>query len=335
MKRLLALGLVLAGAVAPVAALPPDVQSITVTDVTPRGFSVVWLASPGSVPSLRVFASPGCEILVAGATIEAWPSLGGASGLGQAASARGVMKVRASGLAADTEYCFQTTSTAGGDLTVAPLEPLAVRTASRTTKGRDDGGSGLAPRANDLVRFDVTLSPGNVGSSGLLLLARVEGAGAPISAFIGDAVDDDGNPATATSRVLLDLNNLYASATAETLDLAGNGNEGLTFLELGGPQGVVPVHARIVPPDGNLSEVVDPLPCAEQGGGASCDGLLADATSNAGLDLEDPAAIASKVVGASPGLACPVCADVDFDGETGMKDALAIAQFLLGLGTLP
>jgi len=334
MRRLLVLGLALAG-VAPVAALPPRVQSITVSDVTPRGFSVVWLASPGAVPSLRVFESPGCEVIVADGAVAAWPSLSAAADLGNAASARGVMKARVTGLAPDTEYCVQTTSTIGGDVTVAPLEPLVVRTASRTTKGRDDGGAGLAPRANDLVRFDVVLSPGNVGSSGLLLLARVEGAGSPISAFIGDGVDNDSNPATPTSRVLLDLNNLYARTTAETLDLSGDGSEGLTFLELGGPQGVVPVHARLVPPDGNLSEVVDPLPCPDQASGASCDGLLTDATSNDELDLEDPAAIASRVVGASPGLACPVCADVDFDGQTGMKDALAIAQYLLGLGTLP
>lgn len=334
MRRFLALGLMLAG-VAPAAALAPSVQSITVTDVTPRGFSVVWLATPGAVPSLRVLEAPGCEVVVAGTTLEAWPSLGGAADLGDKASARGVMKARVSGLAPDTEYCVQTTSTIGGDVTVAPLEPFVVRTAGRTTKGRDDGGAGLAPRANDLVRFDVVLSPGSVGSSGLLLLARIEGAGSPISAFIGDGVDDDADPATPTSRVLLDLNNLYAGTPAETLDLAGDGSEGLTFLELGGPQGVVPVHARLVPPDDNLSEIVDPLPCPEQAGGASCDGRLADPTADDELDLGDPAAIASRVVGASAGLSCPVCADVDFDGQTGMKDALAIAQYLLGLGTLP
>jgi hypothetical protein len=333
-KRLLALAVVL-GAVSPTAALPPAVQSITVSDVTPRGFSVVWLATPGAQPSLRVFEAPSCEVLVASVALEVWPSLGGAADVGTAASARGVMKVRVSGLAPDTEYCVQTTTRVGADVTVAPLEPLGARTASRTAKGRDDGGPGLEPRANDLMRFDVVLSPSSIGSSGLLLLARVEGASSPISAFIGDGVDDDANPATPTSRVLLDLNNLYAGAPAETLDLLGDGTEGLTFLELGGPERVVPVHARLVPPDRNLSEVGDPLPCAAQAAGGSCDGLLADPTDDDELNLEDSAAIAAFVAGAGGEPACPVCADVNFDGQAGMKDALAIAQFLLGLGTLP
>ncbi len=335
MKRVVAIvGVALA--VSTARALPPKVQSITLTDVTPRGFSVVWLATPESSPGLRVFEAPGCDVQVA-ASVEAWPTVAGGSGVAAAAAGRGVMKARVIGLASDTEYCFQTVTTAtGGDTTVAPLEPGRARTARGPLKGREEAGqAGLAPVANDLVRFAVTLSPGSFPSSGLLLLARVEGASAPISAFIGDGIDDDANPQTPTTLVLLDLNNLYAGLSAQTLDLLGDGSEGMTFLELGGPAGVAPVHARVVPADQNLSEIVDSDACPAAALGLACDGLLADPTSDGEFGPDDPAAIASSVVGAASTLACPVCADVDFDGATGMKDALAIAQFLQGLGTLP
>lgn len=314
-------------------AVLPQVQSITVTDVTARSFSVVWLATPGSTPDLRVFEAPACEVEVGTATVEPYPLLRADATLAAAAASRGVMKVRASGLRPDTEYCFRTATTSPQDETrLSPLEPVVVRTATRTLRAGLDGGT-LAPFSNDLVRFAVELS--TAPTAGLLVVARVDGAQAPISSFIGDGIDDDADPGTATSLVLLDLNNLYAEGTATSLDLVGDGDEGMVFLELGGPQGVLPVHARQVPPDNGLSEVVDPLICNAAATGADCDGLLGDSLGDDTPGSEDPDAIAEVVVGNSPGVTCPVCADVDFDGDLTMRDALALAQFVQGLGTLP
>lgn len=313
----------------PAWAVLPDVQSITVSDVTARSFSVVWLATPGSTPALRVFEAPACEVQLAGVDIEPYPTLGGVADVATAASNRGVMKVRVSGLLPDTEYCFQTLTTSGGGETrTSPLAPETVRTASLTRRA-----DGLTPFSNDLVRFTVDLS--TAPTSGLLLLARVDGARTPISSFIGDGIDDDGDAGTSTALVLLDLNNLYTEGSAISLDLLGDGSEGMVFLELGGPMGMVPVHARVVPPDTGLSSLVDPLDCLEAASGAQCDGLLGDALGDAVPGAEDPEAIMDVIVGNSAGLACPVCADVDFDSELTLRDALALAQFVAGLGTLP
>lgn len=336
MTRLGAIVALAATAVLPLSpawALLPDVQSITPTDVTARSFSVVWLATAGSTPSLRVFEAPACEVQLAGIEVEAYPTLGGAADLAEAASDRGVMKVRVSGLAPDTDYCFQTaTTSAGGETRFSPLEPQIVRTASLTRRA-DGSGALLTPFSNDLVRFAVDLS--TAPTAGLLLLARVEGARTPISSFIGDGIDDDGDPSTSTALVLLDLNNLYTEASAVSLDLTGDGSEGMVFLELGGPLGSVPVHARLVPPDTGLSGIVDPLDCAEAATGADCDGLLGDALGDATPGAEDPDAIMDVIVGNAATVQCPVCADVDFDSELTLRDALALAQFVGGLGTLP
>jgi hypothetical protein len=332
----LAILLAIAAAATPASALLPDVQSITTTDVTPRSFSVVWLATPGASPSLRVFEGPACEVEVADAVIESFPTLGDGA-IPTAAANRGVMKVRVAGLRPDHEYCYQTLTTGTeNDTRIRPLTPAPVRTAARTSKsGPAAPGPGLAPFANDLIRFAVDVSSPEAPTEGLLLVARVDGAGAPITAFIGDGIDDDADPSTPTALVLLDLNNLYAATGASSLDLSGDGGEGMVFLELGGSAGAIPVHARIVPPDDDLNEIKDPLICGEASAGRDCDGILADALGDAAAGPGDPEAIAEVVVGASSGVQCPVCADVDFDGELTIRDALAVAQYLAGLGTLP
>lgn len=314
----------------------PQVRFITVTDVTPRSFQVSWLAAGPAEPGLRLFQAPACVDEVLAAQIAPYPSISGDPAIGPSAQARGVLVVRAAGLVPDTEYCVQTVSTSPGGLgvTTAPDAPLRVRTARLTTRSRLSGDPPEAAFSNDLVKVAITRSLPGADTRGVLLLLKVRGAASPLSAFVGDAVDDDGDPATPTVLALFDLNNLYDAGTGVSLDLLGDGGEDLSARTLGGPEGFVTVHARIVPPEGIAAALRNPGAC--RGAPATaCDGRLGDADGDGLLSAADADRIRDFVVGLSAIPACGVCGDATWDFGNDMKDALAIAQAAAGLRTLP
>jgi hypothetical protein len=314
----------------------PQVRFITVTDVTPRSFQVSWLTAGPAEPGLRLFQAPACVDEVQGAGFTPYPSISGDPAIAAAAQARGVLVVKVAGLMPDTEYCVQTVSTspAGLGVTTAPDPALRVRTARLTTRSRPSGDPPEAAFSNDLVKVAITRSLPGAGTRGALLLLKVRGAASPLSAFVGDAIDDDGDPATSTTLALFDLNNLYDTGTGASLDLLGDGSEDLSARALGGPEGYVTVHARIVPPEGIAAALRTPGVC--RGAPATaCDGRLGDADGDGALSAADADRIRDFVVGLSAIPACGVCGDATWDFGNDMKDALAIAQAAAGLRTLP
>jgi len=321
-----------------VLAASPSVRFLTVTDVTPRSFQVIWLAGEPSTATLRLFEAPSCLDEIATAEITPFPTAGDGAAIAAAARLKGVMSVKAAGLDPDTTYCVQTvtTSIASGQATTAPDPPLMVRTEKKTTRARAAGPSDPTSIAftNDLAKLTISAIDPPGPTAGLLVLVKVKGASSPLSAFVGDGIDDDGNLGTPTLLALVNLNNLYDAATGESLDLRGDGSEDLSARVLGRPEGFVSVHARIIPAERGTSAVVAAAPC-RQAGLTACDGRLGDSNADGQVSQADADAVRDFVVGRLPVLGCMVCGDATWDMTDDVKDALAIAQAVSGLRRLP
>ena len=246
------------------------------------------------------------------------------------------MLVEAAGLDPDTEYCVQTVTTSMlTNLTAtAPAEPLRVTTESLTTRGRDTGAE-LMAFENDLVKLAITSSTPGEPTHGALLLLQATGASSPLAAWVGDGIDDDGDPGTETVLALFDLNNLYDATTGESLDLLGDGTEDLAAIVLGSPEDYVEAIGRLVPVDSGQVEVVEPPATCRDAPTTDCDGKLGDSDGDGTVTVADADAVQDHVIGLVPILGCGVCADAVFDLARDMKDAPAIGQFASGLRELP
>ena len=91
----------------------PEVSHVMVTDVTTVSFSVIWATSEGSTADLDVYEDAAGTVLAAGALITPHPvnDTAMADTIRTAAEDNGVMKVRVTGLDADTTYYFRTATT--------------------------------------------------------------------------------------------------------------------------------------------------------------------------------------------------------------------------------
>jgi hypothetical protein len=320
-----------------VEAAGPAVRFITVTDVTPRSFQVVWLSAEPGTGTLRLFEAPECsnEIFTAEITsLSPPPTVGGSASVSQ----NGVMVGKVAELEPDTEYCVRTvtTSSFSNQITIAPEPALRVRTEKKTTRSRrmavgDPSETGFS---NDLAQVSVVRADPTLPTAGMLVLLKVKGASSPLAAFVGDGIDDDGDPGTPTTLALLDLNNLYDATTHESLDLMGDGSEDMSARVLGGPEAFVRVQARTVPADAGLNEIVVPGPCRNSTLTA-CDGRLGDADADGVVADADARKVRDLVVGLVPILPCMVCGDATWDFNADMHDALAIGQATTGRRLLP
>jgi len=316
----------------------PVVRFITATDITPLSFRLVWLSNGPATATLRLYEAPSCANEIFTADIVPFPTISGNTSIAGGAQQLGVMSVLAKGLSPDTEYCVQTVTTSlfSSQTTTSPDPALRIRTERRTTRSRaasvsDPNEVGFS---NDLARFEITRSVQGADTRGAVLLVKVRGASAPLGAFVGDAIDDDGDPTTHTTLALVDLNNLYGAASHESLDLLGDGTEDIAAWVLGGPEGFITVHGRIVAPDLGLNVLVPPNPC-RNAGLTMCDGRLGDANGDGVLTEADAEAVRDFVLGLSPAPPCAVCGDTTWDLSDDMKDALMIVQTVTGLRLLP
>ncbi len=198
-------------------ALPPQVQDITVTDVTPVSFSVIWASDQPSSCDILVYTDQnGSSDITASLAITPHPTRNGDPTIVSAAKNRGVMKVQVSGLESATRYYFRTKtrSVPGGEETFSPLNgpypSVTTQTAAVKTAGT---GLDYLPFTNHLIYQDVFENNGTTPASGALLLAAVDGASYPLSTFVGDGLTSPG--------AAIDLNNLYSEFSGKTLVLEG------------------------------------------------------------------------------------------------------------------
>lgn len=245
MIRTTALLLAARAAFAPLAAAPAASPGI-VTDVTPRGFSVVWTTDEPAAASLEIYTDAAGTNPVPAAVVTPHPAANDSGNVREAAEALGVMKVAVTGLEADTEYYYRSISTGrgGSGAATGPVRPA--RTADLPL--RAEAAPALVPLANPVLRFDLYLPDGVTPAEGALLLVEIPGAAAPVSAFAGGG----GLPAPT---VLADLNNLYAADTGDTL--AVRGGEPITLTLEFGTRGreSYPFH---LPAGDSLAGTVDP-----------------------------------------------------------------------------
>lgn len=218
----------------------PTVSEITVTDVTPVAFSVVWIVSEPSNVSVNVFQTPECTNPVSGILINAI-----------SIDSTGVSKATVTGLMPATAYCYQTVTTSKStpDTTLSPATPQQFTTEIEIVRTYTQGTE-ILPFGNDLIlhpvyRFDQTAGTGN------LLLISLVGSSTPLSSWTGEGI-----PAP---EALIDLNNIFSAATGQNMNLMGG--ERMKLIEMRGADGCTLDRWRKVPVDNGLAEVKNPDVC--------------------------------------------------------------------------
>ena len=172
---------------------------LTITDVIPGAFSVVWSVSEPATCSLNVFLdaegiTPYDGARIISESAEHFP-----------AENIGVMKVRVAGLEPGSQYFFQTKTSfkRDGSVSLYPEGPpfIEVRTEESSTVVNDD------VLAQEIVFGDGKLARGT------LLLAKVDQASYPISGWAGDGLPDQW--------AAINTNNFYDKEEHVNLELQG------------------------------------------------------------------------------------------------------------------
>jgi len=185
------------------------VQDITVTDVTTRAFSVVWVSDePVTNATVRVFSDQDGINEVTSAL-----SVNLISASFPPALEQGVVKVDVTGLSANTTVYVQTETLGASSLLSFPESApfIEVHTATEAVGGNEAN----QPIVNDLLRHEVYNPDGQTSAEGALLIVKVPSISPyPLTAFVGK---DFTSPASA-----VDFNNLFDAISGKSADLAAD-----------------------------------------------------------------------------------------------------------------
>jgi len=185
----------------------PAVSGLTPSDVTPKAFSLVWVADePVTAATVRAFAEPeGTTDLTDTLTQEL------VSSEHPPALDLGLVKVDVHGAAPSTCFYVQAQTQAASGIAFTPEAPPFPEVCTQARTRRDDVFG--QPVTNDLLRHELSIPDGTAPATGaLVLLEPTDVASAPISAFVGEGF--------AAGQAVLNLNAVFASATQETTPLA-------------------------------------------------------------------------------------------------------------------
>ena len=199
---------------APVWAVP-DTTGARVVDVTTSAFALVWLTDVQATPNVEVYSDSAMTTrLIDGLTVTPYPDA--PIDVQSAAKTNGIMKVRVSGLAANSVcYVRAVTRDPATPASVGYSTLLPVTTAAAVIPYRSVGDGTFTGVANDLLLLKVYLRPSDTSSlAGLgdLLLLETPGALYPVSSFAGVGLS--------APYGVIDLNNLFGPDQT-TLALAG------------------------------------------------------------------------------------------------------------------
>ena len=214
-------------------AAQPLLTETVITDVTDRSFSLVWTSDQVGQPIIEVYSDAAGTLPVTGISIKPYdihtgnPAYEESSrqtsidSIVAAAQSLGIVKTTTTGLLPATTYYvkFGLQADATLETTLCP-----------------DAGAGFCPDTPaDLLSFtteqsparatptpdwylnDVLLSLNISAQPGELIVVNTESSSHPLSAFVGDGIS---NP-----YALLDLNNLYSSASNSSHKLTGSNVE--------------------------------------------------------------------------------------------------------------
>jgi len=276
-------------------ALPPQVQDVTITDVTPVSFSVIWASDQPSTCELMVFADVnGIQDITVSLTITPHPTRNNVPAVVTAAQNRGVMKTRVSGLAPATTYYFQTrtTSLSANEDTLYPSSaPYPAVTTAQGISKTTAVGIDQVPFTNDLIYRALYEADGTTAAHGALLVATVADGRYPLSGFVGDGF--------AGPLAVIDLNNLYSASTGETM--AVQGGQKITLAAFYGIQGQTE-SALVVPRNLDLLAARPPI------------------------GLADAILILQALTVADPPTDLSLVADCNQDGGIGLAESMHILQ---------
>ncbi|MBE0502180.1 MAG: hypothetical protein IBX47_12155 [Desulfuromonadales bacterium] len=195
----------------------PETVSVRLLDVTPSSFCVAWMTDVAAEPTVQVFADPSGNDEIT-QTVRITPMPDAASTTAAAARQKGIMKVRVSGLDANTLYYVKTvTIDPGQQLSVGYSALQPVTTSDRVDAHLTNHDGSYAPLNNDLLTFPVYIRPGLSGEAlgeGNLLVLEGALSSYPLSAFIGQGIS--------TPEGLIDLNNLFDLDGASLKVFAGD-----------------------------------------------------------------------------------------------------------------
>ncbi len=229
----------------------PETVSVRVTDVTTSSFSVVWLTDVAAEPAVQVFAdaSMGSELT---GKLHLEPMPDAAPAVAEAARGKGIMKVRVSGLDADSTYYVRTvTADPQNETSVSYSSVQEVTTATQVVPYRRESDGTLGQAVNDLLSFKVYIRPGESSELprlGDLLVLQADGSAWPVSAFAGEGI--------ASPEGVLDLNNLFGWE-GRSLDLHG-GETATLRIYRGGTLSTL-LHYRKFPADSGEGAVGEPV----------------------------------------------------------------------------
>ncbi len=228
----------------------PETTAVRITDVTTSSFSVVWMTDVAANPSVEVYADSSMQQRVTeGVTITVMPA--GSGKAAQAAQAKGIMKVRVSGVQPATSYYVRTvTQDPANPDSVAYSALQQVTTASVVTL-YGIVNSAQQGVANDLMAFSVYIRPIDMTTEpglGDLIILEDQGSSYPVSAFVGDG--------TLSPEGILDLNNLFRE-DGTSLNIISNEVITLRIYRAGNLSTLT--HYRRTPQNTNLVSVVSPL----------------------------------------------------------------------------
>lgn len=220
----------------------PSILLPQVADVTTKSISMVWLTDTNGSPSVEVFYDKEAKLPVTGIEINVLSVT--SSTVRLAALESGTIKVVVNGLAPSTKYYARAVMRDDANSSsVSYSVPIELTTATKVLTVHQYGSiiNGLT---NGLPVFHVYVRPSEATKAGIgsLLIAKVDGAMYPITAYIGDGITAPG--------AILDLNNLYG-LSGETLDLLGDDHIELVVMRNGSIDYIK--HFRLVPADSGMA----------------------------------------------------------------------------------
>ena len=211
---------------------------VTVTDVIPNAFSVVWATSEAATCSVNVFldaegTTPYDEAQIFSESSAHFP-----------AEDIGVMKVRVIGLDPNSQYFFQTKTTfkRDGSVYLYPEGPPFVEVRTETSSIIVD---------NDILAQQIN-TPAGRSVLGTLLVAQVDKASYPISGWAGNGAGNNWAE--------INTNNFYDRETHVNLELEGG--EVISLVLFGGCLHFVETQDIIPEENGEIQslQVVATLP---------------------------------------------------------------------------
>ena len=151
----------------------PETMSVRVTDVTPTSFAVVWMTDVAAVPEVEIYLDAAMQEQLSEEVLLT-PMADASAQVAAAAQQKGIMKIRATGLAPSTTYYARTVSKdPDAPASIGYSSLLEVTTAGIVKSYRQASGGGLLPLTNELMSFKVYIRPGDAS----LVRAQLDGVG--------------------------------------------------------------------------------------------------------------------------------------------------------------